>query len=564
MTELAVILKAISNSDAISWVRKTANKVQLKEWWDLKYPTIPFQSATEILYCLKFDATPLCKYGEHKNFKQFPAGYFTACSNADCQCKKELRLQVGKSTAANRTVESIKAAKQKGKETLIARYGVSNPSHIPEVVAKIQASRAATYAVKGSEIKKKVKATTLEKYGVEHYSQSAEYQSKCLATCMAKYGVAHAIIAPEVIEKRKLTLVEKFGVDNYFKLPEMQEQINQARLEKFGYRNVGQRFVPKESLAILNDAELFKVAVTDLSFEAAARKLGTSATTISLHVAKHGIEHLTNKGVGSVDQDELSDWLESLNLKVERNNRRIIAPKELDIVIPEFKLAIEFNGIYFHSEISGAKGEDYHLQKTTLCESNGFKLIHINSIVYKNNPKLIKSLIFSNLNLNRKIHGRKCEVIQVAQLDAANFLSENSLNFSKESELYFGLTFKSELMQVIGLTKVDDWILDYCCSKQLVTVVGGMSKLLAYFSRSFNPVKLTASIDRQFFNGNSLAKVGFKKIQVTEPRRFATDYKSLFEESNSNAVDYLWDCGDSKWELTGSSGISSICFNSIV
>ena len=57
------------------------------------------------------------------------------------------------------------------------------------------------------------------------------------------------------------------------------------------------------------------------------------------------------------------------------NDRELIAPYELDIVIPELHLAIEFNGIYWHSCFY--KDENYHLMKTELCESKGYRLIHI-------------------------------------------------------------------------------------------------------------------------------------------------------------------------------------------
>ena len=58
------------------------------------------------------------------------------------------------------------------------------------------------------------------------------------------------------------------------------------------------------------------------------------------------------------------------------NNRKYISPCELDIIIPELKLAIEFNGIYWHSIEAGALS-GYHLMKTELCEAKGYRLIHI-------------------------------------------------------------------------------------------------------------------------------------------------------------------------------------------
>ena len=58
------------------------------------------------------------------------------------------------------------------------------------------------------------------------------------------------------------------------------------------------------------------------------------------------------------------------------SERRIIPPYELDIYIPKLKLAIEYNGNYFHSDITGTP-IDYHLNKSIRCRELGIRLIHI-------------------------------------------------------------------------------------------------------------------------------------------------------------------------------------------
>ena len=52
------------------------------------------------------------------------------------------------------------------------------------------------------------------------------------------------------------------------------------------------------------------------------------------------------------------------NRKILFNDRLIIKPKELDIYLPDVKLAFEFNGLYSHNEIT--KSKNYHLNKTEL------------------------------------------------------------------------------------------------------------------------------------------------------------------------------------------------------
>ena len=99
-------------------------------------------------------------------------------------------------------------------------------------------------------------------------------------------------------------------------------------------------------------------------------------------------------------------------------NRVILDGKEIDIYIPEIKLGIEFNGLYWHSE-EGGKDSKYHLNKTELCESNGIKLIHIfeDEWLYKKN--IVKSRLKNILGLTEnKIYARKCEIKEISSRDS--------------------------------------------------------------------------------------------------------------------------------------------------
>ena len=48
-----------------------------------------------------------------------------------------------------------------------------------------------------------------------------------------------------------------------------------------------------------------------------------------------------------------------------QNDRNLIKPYQLDIIIPKIKLAIQFNGLYWHSIDKMPLG--FHLMKTELC-----------------------------------------------------------------------------------------------------------------------------------------------------------------------------------------------------
>lgn len=75
-------------------------------------------------------------------------------------------------------------------------------------------------------------------------------------------------------------------------------------------------------------------------------------------------------------EKQLVNYLKNMNIEVIENDKSIISPKELDIYLPKYNTAIEYNGTWFHS-IEAGYSKDSHLQKSLLCREKGIRLIHI-------------------------------------------------------------------------------------------------------------------------------------------------------------------------------------------
>lgn len=58
------------------------------------------------------------------------------------------------------------------------------------------------------------------------------------------------------------------------------------------------------------------------------------------------------------------------------NDRTILRPKEIDIYIPDLKIGIEYNGLYWHS-IENGTDKYSHRNKSLACRKLGIRLIHI-------------------------------------------------------------------------------------------------------------------------------------------------------------------------------------------
>lgn len=124
-----------------------------------------------------------------------------------------------------------------------------------------------------------------------------------------------------------------------------------------------------------------------------------------------------NKKPRSMVEKELFDFIKSIyNGEIQRNVRKILDNEfELDFYFPDKKLAIEFNGNYYHSEIEGGKTKSYHINKLNICNDKHIQLIQITEDEWINKQEIVKNRLKHVLELNttNKIYARKCEIKEV-------------------------------------------------------------------------------------------------------------------------------------------------------
>ena len=222
---------------------------------------------------------------------------------------------------------------------------------------------------------------------------------------------------------------------------------------------------------------------------------------------------------------EISDMLKSFTtFDIITSSKRIIPPLELDIYIPEKWVAIEFDGLYWHS--SEHKENKYHINKTKMCEKLGIQLIHIFENEWNTSKELVKSIILSKLGIYKnKIFARNCYVKDIDNNTKNMFLIEHHIQGKDNSKYKIGLFDKKtdELISVMtfGSRKITGSkptleLMRYCC-KQNTCVVGGASKLFSYFIRSYNPQKIISYANRRYSNGGLYNKLGFDLLRISPP-----------------------------------------------
>jgi len=161
---------------------------------------------------------------------------------------------------------------------------------------------------------------------------------------------------------------------------------------------------------------------------------------------------ITNSLISNTEYD-LRIWIQSIYKgTLLCNDRNAISPKEIDIYLPELKIGIEFNGVWYHSEYF--KDKSYHHDKWLIAQNNGINLIQIYEDDWKHKKDIIKSRLLHIFGLNKqKIYARKCEIRKVQFKEIKEFLINNHLQGSVNSNINYALYYNNELVSVMTFGK---------------------------------------------------------------------------------------------------------------
>lgn len=225
-------------------------------------------------------------------------------------------------------------------------------------------------------------------------------------------------------------------------------------------------------------------------------------------------------------ENEVSDFVESLGVKVDKHRKDLLNGLEIDIYIPDKKIGIEFNGTYWHSE--EIKGKTYHLNKTLRAYKKGIHLIHIFEYEWADEQKRRKILDMLrrmiNPSSNTIVYARKTELREVGSSESAEFLEENHLQGSINSSINYGLYYNNELVALMTFgkprfNKEYQWELHRLAYKNGVIVVGGADRLFKHFIKENNPSSIISYCDISKFDGHVYPRLGFKATlsDITEP-----------------------------------------------
>jgi very-short-patch-repair endonuclease len=246
-----------------------------------------------------------------------------------------------------------------------------------------------------------------------------------------------------------------------------------------------------------------------------------------------------NKYVSGPER-ELAEFISGLGFEVITSDRSILKGFEIDLVIPEAKLAIEFNGMYFHSQQRG-KRQGYHLSKTTKAAEEGYDLIHIWEDQWNTRKDQVKEYLVRHLSFDGLKKTRIKTVTELSQAQALLFLDQNSILVEPpEFDRALGL-FKNKII-VASITLADNKITSYTFQAT------APSNSLEILLKGLGPVEV--NLDRCLLDQKHFISLGFELVRTNKPKLFAYSLKSGLREIGERMVK-IWDCGSVTLRLVG-------------
>lgn len=475
-----------------------------------------------------------------------------------------------------------------------------------EHITKVQESNLRKYGIKNvfqlEEIKNKSKETLLKKYGVSHNSYNPETVEKRKKTCLKNYGVTSPLKSEKCKEKFKNTMMSRYGVKNPTQSKKMRRKTEKTNLRKYGVKNVFQSEQIKEKINITRRKMMFEKLITsdrlkslcvphfDIS-EYDGVDEGRQYFWRCIKCNSIFQDHIDNgrvprcyhcfpkiKGRSNIEK-EIEIFCRQYFSNITKHNRTILNGKELDIYLPDIRLGIEINGIFWHSEIAGKKSRNYHFEKTKLAKEKGVTLIHIFEDEWINKSDIIRSILLNKFGkIKIRISGRSCEIKKVESKLAKSFLNENHIQ-EYIGGINFGLFHENLLVSILTIgrprynSEYDYEILRFCNKKNII-VNGGLSKLIKHTIREYSGTFITYS-DVRFGDGKGYLNCGFSLKGYSKPNYYYVNNKHIkrlsrlnfqkhklskilatydgnlseWENMQLNGYDRIWNCGNYIYEL---------------
>ena len=224
-----------------------------------------------------------------------------------------------------------------------------------------------------------------------------------------------------------------------------------------------------------------------------------------------------------------------------------------DFMIPEFKLIIETDGLFWHSD-KIQQDDSYHINKKDAYGALGYSSLFFLEDELLNKFNIVKSIINNKIRTSNTIFARKLTVGKMGSSLSNTYFTDNHLMGKGQGityTLHDGKTVYCAMK--MRRRKGGNWEISRFCPKMTYSIPGGFSKLLKAFELEHSPESIITFIDKRYGSGEYLANLDFSFKSCYKSFKW-TDNQSTFHRmkfpSNTgyeHGMNKIWDCGQAKW-----------------
>lgn len=252
----------------------------------------------------------------------------------------------------------------------------------------------------------------------------------------------------------------------------------------------------------------------------------------------------------SKEELQLRNFVSSIiygDTKILTNIKTIIPPYELDICLPDTGVAIECNGLHWHTQFGG-KSKDYHRKKSLRCQKVGLTLIHIIDQEWLVNRLIVEDILKTRLNPHSltvlDLKGSYIE--EVSENDYYRFYKENSLELRAFSERYCALFTDKLIYSVFSydLSSSGNVVVTSLAKSLGVSWEGIINKIMEYLvSRKYEgtvyaTVNTSRGLHKEFENS------GFTVVSFGQPVGYAVSGRRMEPLPKVWDGEIYWDAGE--------------------
>ena len=170
-------------------------------------------------------------------------------------------------------------------------------------------------------------------------------------------------------------------------------------------------------------------------------------------------------------------------------------------------------------------------------QQKGFFLVHLWEDIWLTKKYQVISRLKSFLGLNKSLYGRNAKITELTSTETKIFLDQNHLQGYIKAKYNYGLLANDEIIAAANFSEKRQMTLKSehyysaelvrFASKEGLTIVGGLSKLIKHFLKQVNINDLMTYADRDWSLGKGYDKLGFELTSITDPAFLYLNQKTL-------------------------------------